>query len=194
MMQILRAADYRRMPWKNGGGETREILVVPPGAALDSFDWRVSLATVGCDGPFSAFAGVQRTLCVIRGAGIRLHVTDAPPRTLLESSEPFAFDGAASTSASLLDGPIVDLNVMSRQGRFQHRVKRCRFTDTLQVAASAHTTLVFCQRARLQCFFGSRSDHLEPEDCARFDGGSGLLSLHATEPAEVLIIELDRLT
>ncbi|WP_161813784.1 HutD family protein [Steroidobacter agaridevorans] len=32
-MRPLRAAGYRRLPWKNGGGETRAILVSPPGAA-----------------------------------------------------------------------------------------------------------------------------------------------------------------
>ena len=30
------------MPWKNGGGETTEIAVSPPGAGLDDFDWRVA--------------------------------------------------------------------------------------------------------------------------------------------------------
>ncbi|MEJ1966813.1 MAG: HutD family protein [Gammaproteobacteria bacterium] len=85
---IVRSADYRRMPWKNGGGETREIAVSPAGAALDALDWRVSLATVASDGPFSVFSGVTRTLSVIRGAGINLQVGDAPPRALMQSSEP----------------------------------------------------------------------------------------------------------
>ena len=39
-MRILRGADYKRMPWKNGGGETVEIAVSPEGAALSDFDWR----------------------------------------------------------------------------------------------------------------------------------------------------------
>ncbi|WP_431460998.1 HutD family protein, partial [Klebsiella pneumoniae] len=33
-MRILRAADYRSMPWKNGGGVTTEIAVSPAGAGL----------------------------------------------------------------------------------------------------------------------------------------------------------------
>ena len=60
-MRVLRAADYPRMPWKNGGGETAEILVEPAGAPLDSFDWRLSMARVAADGPFSLFPGVERT-------------------------------------------------------------------------------------------------------------------------------------
>ena len=44
-MKILRSNDYRRMPWKNGGGETVEIAVSPERAPLSDFDWRISMAT-----------------------------------------------------------------------------------------------------------------------------------------------------
>src|SRR5262245_6371978 len=110
------------MRWKNGGGETREVLVSPVGASLDAMEWRVSLATMASDGPFSEFRGITRTLSVIRGAGITLHVGGGPVRELLVSSEPHTFDGETPTSASLIDGPIVDLNVMSRRGVAHHRV------------------------------------------------------------------------
>ena len=43
-MNILRESSYRAVPWKNGGGVTREILRAP--AEPDAFDWRLSLATV----------------------------------------------------------------------------------------------------------------------------------------------------
>ncbi len=59
-MRVIRSTDYRRMPWKNGSGETAEIAIWPDGVALDAFDWRISMARVAADGPFSAFAGVDR--------------------------------------------------------------------------------------------------------------------------------------
>lgn len=43
-MRILRASDHKRMPWKNGKGETVEIAVFPEGASVDTFDWRISMA------------------------------------------------------------------------------------------------------------------------------------------------------
>jgi environmental stress-induced protein Ves len=53
-MRILRAENYRRMQWKNGGGETAEIAVSPDSAGLDDFDWRISMATgQASGGPFS---------------------------------------------------------------------------------------------------------------------------------------------
>ena len=73
-MRILRASTYRRMPWKNGGGETTEIAVSPEGAGLDDFAWRISMARVDGDGPFSAFAGVDRTLSILEGEGLRLEI------------------------------------------------------------------------------------------------------------------------
>lgn len=186
---VLRASDYRRMPWKNGGGETREILISPAGATLDSLDWRVSLASVATDGPFSSFPGVQRTLCVIGGAGIRLQVGDAPRCTLLDNSEPHTFDGEAATSATLIDGAIVDLNVMSRRARARHAVKRLSIEGAVQLSVHARPTIVFCQCGELRCRADNEFALLDPEDCVVFDHATAA-SLEAVERAQVLLIEL----
>ncbi len=73
-LTILKAENHRRMPWKNGGGVTVEIAIHPQGASVDDFDWRVSMATVASDGPFSVFPGIDRTLSVLEGDGILLDV------------------------------------------------------------------------------------------------------------------------
>lgn len=184
-MRILRSADYRRMPWKNGGGETREIAVSPAGATLETLDWRVSLATVAENGPFSVFKGVRRTLCVIRGAGIQLQVGDRAPTALYSSSEPCTFDGEATTSARLIDGPIEDLNVMSRRGRYSHRVERLVLNEAADLGTSAQTLIVYCQRGELLCASG----HLHPDDCAMFDEPAKPVHLVATQPTEIIVVE-----
>ena len=81
------------MPWKNGGGVTTEIAVFPEAAGLDDFEWRLSMATVATDGPFSLFAGVDRTLAVLDGEGIVLSVDGMADATLTPASPPFAFRG-----------------------------------------------------------------------------------------------------
>ena len=123
-MRILRAADYRRMPWKNGGGETVEIAVFPEDAALADFGWRVSMATVASDGPFSVFPGIDRTLAVLSGDGMDLSIAGIGERLLTPESEALAFPADAPTTARLTGGPITDLNVMTRRGRFTHRMSR----------------------------------------------------------------------
>lgn len=112
------------MRWKNGGGETTEIAVSPDGAALDTFDWRVSMAKVGSNGPFSLFPGIDRTLAVLDGNGIRLRVAGLGQRDLTPTDAPFAFPADVEAGADLIDGPIVDLNVMSRRDVVRHRLTR----------------------------------------------------------------------
>jgi environmental stress-induced protein Ves len=112
--RVLSPADYRRMPWKNGGGQTHEIAVHPDGAGMAAFAWRVSVAEVAQDGPFSRFPGVDRTLVLLAGNGIRLAGAGAPLdlRTLYE---PVTFTGEAELDCVLADGPVRDFNLMVRR-------------------------------------------------------------------------------
>jgi len=123
-MRIIRAADCKVMPWKNGGGTTTEIAVAPEGATLSDFDWRISMAHVGQDGPFSSFPGIDRTLSVLTGKGIRLAFGDGETVALDRATKPFFFAADRAVDGLLVDGPIDDLNVMSRRGGWTHSVER----------------------------------------------------------------------
>ncbi|MFI6144917.1 HutD family protein [Streptomyces sp. NPDC051109] len=115
-IRILRAGDRAAVAWKNGGGVTREIAAWPEGAGLADFGWRISLAEVAADGPFSGFPGVDRTLTLAEGAGMDLTVAGAR-RTVDERYAPQDFPGDAPTDCRLLDGPVVNFNVMYRRDR-----------------------------------------------------------------------------
>jgi environmental stress-induced protein Ves len=154
-MRILRAENHRRMPWKNGGGVTTEIAVFPEGAGLDEFGWRISMAQVASDGPFSSFPGVDRTLAILEGEGIALDIEGRPPVTLTRSSQPLAFPADRPTSARLVAGPVVDFNVMTRRGRFEHCVERLapgsiveRDAQNIAIFAAVGTATVSLQGAR----------------------------------------------
>lgn len=121
-MRLLRNSDHRRMPWKNGGGETVEVIAHPEGAGLSEFGWRVSMATVASDGPFSVFPGIDRTLAVLSGEGMALSIEGLGDRLLTPETAPLAFPADAPTTARLTGGPITDLNVMTRRGQFVHRL------------------------------------------------------------------------
>lgn len=111
-------------PWKNGGGITRDVHVVPEGAGLDDFDWRVSIADVASDGAFSKFPGIERNIAIISGAGIRLDIADRPSATLTPQTEPYIFPGDVATTGTLLDGPIRDLNLMVRRGKLSASMRQ----------------------------------------------------------------------
>src|SRR5665213_3118440 len=90
-------------PWKNGGGRTREIVRLPNGSALDSFDWRASIADITADGPFSTFGGFDRVIVLLSGAGARLRSSDgAIDHRLDEPLIPCAFAGESAIEASLI--------------------------------------------------------------------------------------------
>ncbi|MFD7630527.1 HutD family protein [Streptomyces sp. NPDC059851] len=114
-VRILRAGDRPAGAWKNGGGVTREIAAWPEAAGTDDFTWRVSLAEVVADGPFSAFPGVDRTLTLVEGAGMDLTVAGAR-RVVDERFAPQDFPGDAPTGCRLLGGGVVNFNVMYRRG------------------------------------------------------------------------------
>ena len=141
-MRIIRAADCRTMPWKNGKGITTEIAVSPEGASLSDFEWRVSMAQVGADGPFSAFPGLDRTLSVLSGNGIRLAFGDGETVTLDATSAPFPFAADRAVDGVLVEGPIIDLNVMSRRGAWTHSVERLTGPGEHRIAGEATLLLV----------------------------------------------------
>lgn len=96
--------------WRNGGGLTRELLAVPAG---DAWRWRISVAEVLADGPFSAYPGVQRWIALIEGAGMELDF-DGKVQRRLQNHTPLRFDGARAPTCRLLAGPTQDLNLMLR--------------------------------------------------------------------------------
>jgi environmental stress-induced protein Ves len=114
-MIIMRESDYRAVPWKNGGGVTREILRVPPEPT--AFDWRLSLATIASPGPFSSFDGYHRTLVLVRGPGVELDFGQHGRAKLTMAGQMVSFDGAWQTSCTLLDGPSTDLNLIVSKER-----------------------------------------------------------------------------
>ncbi|MEV5783468.1 HutD family protein [Streptomyces sp. NPDC052287] len=114
-VRLLAAAGHVAVRWKNGGGVTREIAAGPEGAGMDDFRWRVSLADVGADGPFSSFAEVDRTLTMVEGAGMDLTV-GGEHRRVDTPFVPRSFPGDLPTDCRLLGGPVVNLNVMWRRG------------------------------------------------------------------------------
>lgn len=135
---------FRR--WKNGGGETAEILVLPADAGFDDFDWRISTAIVARDGPFSTFPGVDRMLAVIEGGPMRLTVAGQEYR-IDAASPPLSFPGDAACTARLEGMAVLNFNLMLRRPL---RAKVIRGPlGPMQDAARARLALLLEDRAGL---------------------------------------------
>jgi environmental stress-induced protein Ves len=120
MQRLIHLDDVVPQPWRNGGGQTRELLAWPAGG-----DWslRISLADIENDGPFSAFPGITRWFTVVQGRGVVLHF-GSEAVTLDPGADPVQFDGAAAPGCTLIDGPTRDLNLMLRGGEGDMRPVR----------------------------------------------------------------------
>jgi environmental stress-induced protein Ves len=194
MHRLLKPADYVRMPWKDGGGHTTEIAAYPATATLDSFDWRVSIADVAAEGPFSRFPGVDRIIVLIAGAGMRL-AGDAHDAELRAPFEPYAFSGDDALSCSLVDGPVRDFNLMLRRGRTQGRVVVVR--DAAARIAPARWRVCHAVAGAIECLVpGHPPLAVAPDDTVVFDdegeaaGGSLAVNpLSAGAVALVAVIE-----
>ena len=113
-LDVRSVASVPAEPWRNGGGVTRTL-------AAQSGQWRVSLAEIERDGPYSRFEGISRTSFVLRGAGVTLQDDKAVVR--LKPFEAVEYDGNVAWLASLVNGPVTALNVMTAQGRYRTQVR-----------------------------------------------------------------------
>lgn len=190
-MKILRASTYKRMPWKNGGGETVEIAVFPEKASLGDFDWRVSMATVASDGPFSSFPGIDRTLSILQGKGMRLSIEGREPVVMTGEAAPLPFPADVATSATLVDGPIVDLNVMTRRGRLAHTVRRLAIDHPQTVEGSAETRLILCHGGAVRLTAAEGQADLAAGDTAILKGAAAV-TIEPAASAVLFLITIDK--
>ncbi|MEO8283146.1 MAG: HutD family protein [Pseudarthrobacter sp.] len=173
-MEIIRFAELRSEPWRNGGGVTRELASHPKAASAQdgAWDWRVSIADVIKAGDFSAFPGMERVLTVVDGELLLLTVDGAEHP--LEKYRPFRFSGDAAANGALPTGDIRDLNVITRTGSFKG------FTSIIELSKKRSHPVFAGQIAVL--LQGQAT--VSPGAAGAADGAEGADGEAATAPAE----------
>src|SRR5690606_37730982 len=114
-VRILRGQDYRRERWRNGAGYTRQVHAEPAAGGNAEWNWRLSIAEIDADAPFSAFPGVDRELVLLQGNGMRLRFDDGAVHELLPPHDRLRFAGERALVGELVDGPTRDFNLMWRR-------------------------------------------------------------------------------
>ena len=184
--RVLRSSDYQRMPWKNGGGITTEIwkAISPDGEML----WRLSIADVASDGPFSEFPGIDRWIMLIEGKGMELAI-DGQVRRIADSFEPFAFSGDARTDCRLLAGPIRDFNLMMARSYASGglRISRLVANEALPLAENIAALHVLNGRIELE----SGTVHQLSAGDSWIAGTYGGATARALAPAIVAVIVIE---
>lgn len=191
---VHRASALVATRWKNDGGATREIAAYPSGSGFDDFTWRVSIADVETDGPFSRFEGIDRTIVLLDGAGMSLTFNDASEHVLNHAFVPFEFVGEAQVSARLIDGATEDFNLMIR--RTVARGKLTVMREPGAFALASDVRMLFVARGSATLALGQTT--LGAYDAAVFDG-SVEEAIHAVVSADSIVFavhveEFDGLT
>ncbi len=125
---IIKPEEYKLMPWKNGKGVTKELFVRNL-QDTDKYLFRLSMAGVTEDGEFSDFSGYDRTLIMLEGNGIILHHSDGTVNELLKTSDIAFFSGDVKTTATLINGPVRDFNVMTLSRKCRSKVEILKGTS-----------------------------------------------------------------
>lgn len=163
-MEIIRFADLKTEPWRNGGGVTRQIAGHSgAGSGHDGgWDWRVSIAEVSKAGDFSPFPGMERVLTVVEGDLLLLTVDGAEQP--LEKYRPFRFPGGAATTCALPTGDVRNLNVITRAGSYKG------FTSIIELSKKrAHPLFAGQLGVLLQGQATAGGETREPEALGRYD-------------------------
>jgi environmental stress-induced protein Ves len=187
-LQVLRSAQHRRMPWRNGAGVTYEVASSPAGADLAGFDWRISIAEVEAGGPFSAFPGTDRTIILIEGDWMALTVDGRRHRFGIR--EPFSFPGDSET---LCEVPIPsrDLNVMTRRGRTTASVGVLDADSANRSAIDGRETVFVCLTPSVRLAPADGDEvALGPLDAA-LASGTGPLTIHGDGLVAVIQLRPD---
>lgn len=157
------------MPWLGGGGVTHELARYP---AEGDFDWRLSVAEVLQDGPFSRLDGVDRVIVLCSPGRMVLNV---PEPMELQRFSPYAFDGGSDVSCTVPEGPTLDFNVMTRRGAYAADVATVAGATAEVDVPSDGLAFVLCMDGAVTCGVGLRA-----YDLVRLDGSTRLDATNGT--------------
>lgn len=189
-IELLPAAARAAVPWRNGGGVTREVAVHPKGSGFDTLDWRVSIAQVRSAGPFSSLPGLDRRLAVLEGT-LSLVIEQAPELRLSPATPALHFPGEVPVQAHPVDGPVMDLNIMTRRGRFSSALTLHRAQHRTPLASGA-ATLVVLALTDLVLTAGKAEWQLSYLDGARIEDDCALEIRPRGDEARFHVIQLHR--
>ena len=190
-MRVVRRESLRATPWKNGGGEMREIACFPPASQFNEFEWRISTAVVAQDGEFSIFEGIDRRLYLLEGAGLKLQIGSGKPRRL-QPGDHMDFRGELPVYGSLVDGPITDLNIMVRRDKQRAHIEELSLSGSANLTLPSEMVALFVRSGTLRITIGRSVDTINPFDTAIFENAHTSTVL-VEGPAEAILIGFDSL-
>lgn len=193
-MKLIYARDAVWTPWKNGGGVTRQLAAWPEKSGLDDFGWRISTARVDASGPFSRFAGIDRTLAVIDGR-LDFYQEGQQPLQLTDEGPAVSFAGEVPIEAGPVGGTVTDFNLMTRRGQYTHQLSRHRLAMDEQLRIAAEKGLwktIYVVHGQCRVESSDQSSGLRNGDAVMVGEAAAAATLSGIAEAVLIVAEVRR--
>ena len=142
MITLLDPAQYRRTPWKNGGGVMIEI-------AEAGDTWRLSRTSIVDPGPFSDYSGCERVQVVVAGRGLVLQTPDGEI-DVRTPFKPVRFAGETPITSRLEEGPVEVVNLIGQRAAVHVDLAILRAGQSLALRPGTHIAYCAGGPARLE--------------------------------------------
>ena len=130
---LLTPAQYRRMPWKNGGGTATDVATDATGGEV----WRFGRTAIPVPGPFSDYTGYDRVQVVIGGRGLVLVGPDGE----IDLRTPFKvvrYKGELPLVSHLEAGPVEVVNLIGLRAQVSVDMQLLDAGKSVQLAKGLH--------------------------------------------------------
>lgn len=186
-LQLISPNQWQTQAWKNGGGITHQLARSDDDAGMR---WRVSIAEVASDGPFSRFEQTDRIIMLLKGEGFCLHGAEDQPVLLDKALVPFAFAGETEIDCTLIDGPVRDFNLMTRRADIKASLQVLSVTEPSSLTL-ANESLLYLASGMVQVSFADQNYQLEAGQTLLCAGENGELQMKASaEPCRLVWIRI----
>lgn len=184
-IEVITPAQWQTQRWQNGGGITHQLCRQDDEHGML---WRLSIAEVASDGPFSRFDNTDRIILLLTGAGFSLHGVGAQPQVLDTPLKPFAFAGETAIHCTLLDGAVRDFNLMTRRGAVQAQLQVLTISSAVQTLPLSAQTLLYVANGSVNAVLGAKHITLQAQHTLNLSNEAGTVQLSSNDNAQVIII------
>lgn len=155
--------DYRRTPWKNGGGVTTDI-------AHDGEVWRFSRTPITAPGPFSDYAGFDRVQMLVAGRGLVLETPDGEI-DVRTPFKPVRFAGELAIVSRLDAGPVEVLNLLGDRSKVTLDLAVLAAGESRQLGSGRH--IAYCPGEAASVRLGGKTFDLAADHALHLEQADG---------------------
>ena len=159
MITELDPKDYRRTPWKNGGGVTIDI-------AEQDNAWRFGRTPITAPGPFSDYSGFDRAQVLVSGNGLVLQTPDGEI-DVRTPFKPVRFAGETAITSRLESGPVEVVNLIGNRATVRIDLQVLRAGAA--IGRSAGTHIVYAADGPVALAIDRASHRLAADHALRID-------------------------